>query len=75
MHVAISLTIIRGPTPYAIKMDSSQIGCQNLQFVKGLKQKCTHEIPINFTLDQSSLNPTKCYFMPVWYHKQQVFAP
>lgn len=26
----ITPTIIGGPTPYAIKMDSSQIGCQNL---------------------------------------------
>lgn len=36
-------TIISGPTPYAVKMDSSQVGGQNLQFVKGLKEWQTYQ--------------------------------
>lgn len=37
--ISVSPTIISGPTPYAIKMDSSQIRCQNLQLVRRLQQK------------------------------------
>lgn len=43
MNVILTPTIISGPTPYAVKMDSSQVGCQNLQFVKGLKEWQTHQ--------------------------------
>jgi hypothetical protein len=36
MKSCISLTIVRGPTPYAVEMDPPEVGGQDLQLVKGL---------------------------------------
>lgn len=61
MNVILTPTIISGPTPYAVKMDSSQVGCQNLQFVKGLKEWQTYQ---NTSLEKSSQNPARSIQCP-----------
>ena len=36
MRPFIPLTIVRGSTPYAVEMDTSEVGGQDLELVKGL---------------------------------------
>ena len=37
MKPCIPLTIVRGPAPYAVEMDTPEVGSQDLELVKGLE--------------------------------------